>query len=120
MKIQLYQDQTVDVFMHCLQVIKQMDFVLQTADYERGCIRGMKQSDVEAIYAMIEIQVTKPRYGYAVNVTSSCFTGSSGTFFHDSKNENEFAERFIEAIQPQKFENAFRLRDPEYILAVLL
>ena len=119
MKIHLYQDQQFNIFSCCSRILRQLNFSIQIADEERGLLRGSKESEPGLFCSLLDLQVSKHSAGYSVTIISNCFMGSSGTFYHDRLHENEFAERFIEEVKPERFENAFRLRESDKVMTVI-
>ncbi|MBL0064119.1 MAG: hypothetical protein IPP86_13355 [Bacteroidetes bacterium] len=117
MKIYVYNSQEQEAFRSCITVLARMKFSIQTDDRERGMIRAVKQSDSLGMYSLLDIQLAIHGQGVRLLVMSNSFSGTNGSFFQDNNYENEFADMFIEALQPSCYDNAFRVREYQPVVA---
>ncbi len=117
MKIFVYNSPEAEVYKSCITVMNKMKFFLQTNDPDRGLLRAVKESDLSGIYSLLDIQISEHGQGVRLLVMSNSFSGNNGSFFQDNNFESEFADLFIELLQPSGLDNAFRVRDYQPVFA---
>lgn len=117
MKIYIYNSPEEEVFRSCISVMAKMKFFLQTNDMDRGLLRAVKESDSSGVYSLLDVQISDHGQGVRLLVMSNSFSGNNGSFFQDNNFESEFADLFIESLQPSGLDNAFRVRDYQPVFA---
>ena len=117
MKIYVYNSPQEEVFRSCVFVMMKMKFLLQNNEPDRGLLRAVRESDASGIYSLLDVQISEHGQGIRLLVMSNSFSGDSGSFFQANNFETEFADMFIETLQPSGLDNAFRIRDEQPVFA---
>lgn len=119
MKIFLYREDSFNAYAHCLNTLRKIQFTVQHSNEIRGIIHGIKHHSTAAKSSFLDLRIQKLLNGFRIDIYSDSISGSSSALSLDNVNENEFVEEFIDTLQTENPDNAFKLREQQQLLAIV-